>query len=207
MDQPCWVIARPANEDRRGDSVSHGAVCQEGAVTPRDALRAAATSAPTVSRSASVVVPSLAAVGFAPSRIPAGISFPGAVLAPGKHHARPSQIPIARAGKDGGGGPRHTSAVLDVVGKSGGQQLDPMVRADMEARLGADFSDVRIHTGDQAARSAAAISATAYTVGHDVVFGQSSFDPTSREGRHRLAHELVHVRQQRQGPVSGTYSG
>ena len=82
-----------------------------------------------------------------------------------------------------------------------------MVRADMEARLGADFSDVRIHTGDQAAGSAAAVSATAYTVGSEVVFGQGSFDPASPAGRRRLAHELVHVQQQRHGPVPGTDTG
>jgi hypothetical protein len=77
----------------------------------------------------------------------------------------------------------------------------------MEARLGSDFSDVRVHTGDKAARSAAAVSATAYTVGSEVVFGHGSFDPASPAGMHRLAHELVHVQQQRQGPVSGTDSG
>ena len=77
----------------------------------------------------------------------------------------------------------------------------------MEARLGSDFSDVRVHTGDKAARSVAAVSATAYTVGSEVVFGQGSFDPASPAGRHRLAHELVHVQQQRQGPVSGIDRG
>jgi hypothetical protein len=77
----------------------------------------------------------------------------------------------------------------------------------MEARLASDFSDVRIHTGDKAAKSAEGISAMAYTVGNDVVFGRGYFDPASHEGRRRLAHELVHVQQQRQGPVSGTDSG
>ena len=120
--------------------------------------------------------------------------------------ARPSQVSVASAGK-GGELPRCASPVLDVVGKGGGRPLDPVVQTDMEARLGSDFSDVRIHTGATAARSAAAISATAYTVGHDVVFGQGSFDPASHQGRHRLAHELVHVQQQRQGAVAGTDSG
>jgi hypothetical protein len=77
----------------------------------------------------------------------------------------------------------------------------------MEARLGSDFSDVRIHVSSQAARSAEAISAAAYTIGSEVVFGQGSFDPASLAGRRRLAHELVHVQQQRQGPVPGTDSG
>lgn len=58
------------------------------------------------------------------------------------------------------------AAVLDVVG-SGGRPLDCAVRADMESRLGADFGDVRIHTGGTAEASAAAVDATAYTVGSD----------------------------------------
>jgi outer membrane protein OmpA-like peptidoglycan-associated protein len=121
--------------------------------------------------------------------------------------ARPSQLPVGGADKDDGDVPRYTSPVLDVVGKGGGQPLDPKTRADMEARLGSDFADVRIHTGDKAAKSAAAVSATAYTVGNDVVFSRGFFDPTSHQGRHRLAHELVHVQQQRQGPVPSTDSG
>lgn len=98
------------------------------------------------------------------------------------------------------------AAVLDVVG-SGGRPLDGAVRADMESRLGADFGDVRIHTGGTAADSAAAVDATAYTVGSDIVFGQGAYDPSSTAGRTTLAHELTHVVQQRSGPVDGTPTG
>ncbi len=101
--------------------------------------------------------------------------------------------------------PREASPVLDVVGDGGGQPLDPQVRADMEGRLGADFSDVRIHTGAKAAQSAAAVSAQAYTVGNEIVAG--SFAPSSADGRHTLAHELTHVLQQRKGPAPGTDTG
>jgi hypothetical protein len=76
------------------------------------------------------------------------------------------------------------------------------MRADMEAEFGADFSDVRIHASTAAATSAAAVSAEAYTVGSEVVFGQGFFAPESPEGKHRLAHELAHVQQQRKVPVS-----
>ncbi len=103
--------------------------------------------------------------------------------------------------------PREPSPVLDVVGKGGGQPLAPRVRADMEAGLGADLSDVRIHTGAKAAQSAAAVSAQAYTVGNEIVFGPGSFAPGSPDGRHTLAHELIHVLQQRNGPVPGTDTG
>ena len=97
------------------------------------------------------------------------------------------------------------SSVRDVVGKGGGEALDPTVRRDMEVRLGgADLSGVRIHTGAAAARSAADVSALAYTVGDEVVFGAGAPALESDEGRRMLAHELTHVIQQREGPVSGT---
>ncbi|GAA4572655.1 eCIS core domain-containing protein [Planotetraspora kaengkrachanensis] len=93
------------------------------------------------------------------------------------------------------------SPVHDVISSSG-RPLDHDVRADMEARFGQDFSDVRIHTGEQARRSATSVNAQAYTVGSDVVF--QHYDPSSDAGRHMLAHELTHVVQQRNGPVDGT---
>ncbi len=40
------------------------------------------------------------------------------------------------------------------------------------------------------------VSALAYTVGSEVVFGERAYLPSSPEGRHLLAHELVHVAQQ-----------
>ncbi|HYI57855.1 MAG TPA: DUF4157 domain-containing protein [Microlunatus sp.] len=95
------------------------------------------------------------------------------------------------------------SPVHDVVG-SGGRPLEPEVRGDMEARLGADFGDVRIHDDSAAAESASAVNAHAYTVGSNVVFQRDSYDPSSDAGRVTLAHELTHVLQQRSGPVDGT---
>jgi hypothetical protein len=76
--------------------------------------------------------------------------------------------------------------------------------ADMEARLGHRFDDVRVHTGEAADRSARAVQAHAYTVGSDVVFSNGTYDPSSVAGRTLLAHELTHVVQQRSGPVDGT---
>jgi hypothetical protein len=58
-----------------------------------------------------------------------------------------------------------------------------------------------MHTGAAAARSARAIGARAYTSGSHVVLGDGGAD------KHTLAHELTHVVQQRQGPVSGTDHG
>lgn len=95
------------------------------------------------------------------------------------------------------------SPVHDVV-SSGGRPLEPDVRADMEGRLGHDFSDVRVHDDSAAADSASAVNAHAYTVGSNVVFQRDTYDPSSAAGRVTLAHELTHVVQQRSGPVDGT---
>ncbi|MFH9721861.1 DUF4157 domain-containing protein [Streptomyces sp. NPDC017254] len=92
------------------------------------------------------------------------------------------------------------SAVHDVL-STGGSPLDQATRTDMEARLGADFSDVRIHQGGAARASAAEVGARAYTSGNHVVIGEGGGD------KHTLAHELTHVIQQRQGPVAGTDNG
>jgi hypothetical protein len=70
--------------------------------------------------------------------------------------------------------------------------------------MGADFSDVRVHTGGRADESARSINAQAYTVGTDVVFRSGAYEPESTSGRHVLAHELAHVMQQKAGPVTGT---
>lgn len=95
-------------------------------------------------------------------------------------------------------GPR--SSVPDAL-RSAGRPLAAPVRAEMEARLGADFSDVRLHTGTVAQRSAAELGARAYTSGSDIVLGHDG------GGRHVLAHELAHVIQQRRGPVAGADDG
>ena len=99
------------------------------------------------------------------------------------------------------------SPVLSMLRSGGGAPLPAPVRGDMERRLGADFGDVRVHTGAPANESAASVGASAYTVGSDVVFQDGQYDPGSDQGRHVLAHELTHVVQQRTGPVDGSPAG
>jgi hypothetical protein len=99
---------------------------------------------------------------------------------------------------------QQASPVREVVGSGGGSPLDTNARSFLEQRMGADFSDVRVHTGPKADESARSISAQAYTVGTDVVFRSGAYEPDTNSGRHVLAHELAHVMQQKAGPVSGT---
>ena len=96
------------------------------------------------------------------------------------------------------------SPVHDVVSSGGGRPLEPEVRSDMEARLGNDFADVRVHDDGRAHDSAVAVNAHAYTVGSNIVFQRDRYDPASAEGQVTLAHELTHVVQQRNGPVDGS---
>jgi hypothetical protein len=96
------------------------------------------------------------------------------------------------------------SMVKNVVGSGGGSPLDRDTRGFMEARLGADFGDVRVHTDSRASDSAKSVQAYAYTVGNDVVFQSGKYQPESDSGKRMLAHELTHVVQQRSGPVAGT---
>ena len=88
--------------------------------------------------------------------------------------------------------------VQDVL-QSPGQPLQPAVRAFMETRFGHDFSQVRVHADAMASESARAVNALAYTVGNDIVFNMGRYAPDTTVGRQLLAHELVHVRQQRAG--------
>ncbi|HEV8579669.1 MAG TPA: DUF4157 domain-containing protein [Thermoanaerobaculia bacterium] len=77
-----------------------------------------------------------------------------------------------------------------------GQPLDPTARTFMERRFGYGFGQVRVHTDAQAAESARAVDAQAYTLGSDVVFGAGQYAPGTPTGRRLLAHELTHVAQQ-----------
>lgn len=84
---------------------------------------------------------------------------------------------------------------------SAGAPLAPEVRAPMEDFFQADFSNVRIHTGPEAA----AIGALAFTSGHDIYFAPGQFNPHVAHGRALIGHELTHVIQQRAGRVRNPF--
>lgn len=147
------------------------------------------------------------AAGSRPSLVPApGETAPLRWVAPpdGRtvqrlRQARPSGIPSTP-------GAAPSQAVADGL-RGPGQPLAGPVRANMEARLGADLSDVRVHTDAAAHQAATAVSARAFTAGSHIAFQRCHYDPASAAGQHTLAHELTHVIQQRSGPVAGTDHG
>ena len=117
------------------------------------------------------------------------------------------------------GQPARTGAVkrsggLDVSGEAetrvrkgvqgGGKPLPADTRAKFEGTLGADLSNVRVHTGSQADEAARSINAEAYTMGSDIAFADSNYNPGSKTGQALLAHELTHTVQQGGGPSRAT---
>ncbi len=86
--------------------------------------------------------------------------------------------------------------------RSPGQPLDQASRSFLEPRFGRDLSGVRLHTGRQAAESARAVNALAYTVGNSVVFAEGQYVPHTWSGRRLIAHELAHTVQQSSAPAA-----
>jgi hypothetical protein len=109
-----------------------------------------------------------------------------------QHAAAPS---IARRGE---GQPQAGANIAAEIAQSqsAGAPLPTGVRKFMEPRFGADFSNVRIHTGEKSERLSRQVSAQAFTVGNQIFFGRNQFRPETPEGRELIAHELTHTIQQ-----------
>ncbi|MBG1271391.1 eCIS core domain-containing protein [Nostoc sp. WHI] len=76
--------------------------------------------------------------------------------------------------------------------KGGGSPLSDEVRSFMEPRFGADFSQVRVHTGSEAVQMNQDLNAQAFTHKQDVYFGAGKSPAKDA----LTAHELTHVVQQ-----------
>ena len=96
-------------------------------------------------------------------------------------------------------------AVAAAIGaaRGAGHGLPEPLRAEVGERMSDPLGDVRIHTDSRAAELARSVSARAFTTGTDVFFGAGEYQPSSRDGKELLAHELTHVVQQRGAPTTG----
>ena len=103
---------------------------------------------------------------------------------------------VQRKARTGGAAGMAAPPIVSNVLSGPGQPLDRAARSYFEPRMGFDLDAVRVHTGRQAAASAGAVDALAYTSGHNIVFGEGQYQPSSQAGRRLLAHELAHVAQQ-----------
>jgi hypothetical protein len=134
---------------------------------------------------------------------------------------RPNSAPGPRAARHPGDVDTSTLATRSgsiAAGlRSPWRQLDDTVRETAQSAFGRTLGEVRVHDNAQAAASAQALDANAYTAGADIVFGRGQHAPGSRTGRRLLFHELAHVAQQRSSasaelardrpPASGSVSG
>jgi len=77
-----------------------------------------------------------------------------------------------------------------------GQPLAAGTRGFFASRLGEDFAQVRVHDGPRADALAQAVGARAFTHGRHIYFAGGEHRESSPDGRHLIAHELVHVAQQ-----------
>jgi hypothetical protein len=80
--------------------------------------------------------------------------------------------------------------------KGSGAPLPSATREQMEAGLGADFSNVRIHDNAQSQAMSQDLHAQAFTHGNDIYFNSGKYSPDNLSGQHLLAHELTHTIQQ-----------
>lgn len=94
----------------------------------------------------------------------------------------------------------------DAMRAARGFPLPADLRQSLERLLHADFSQVRIHTDSAAADAAASIQARAFTAGSHIFFARGHFQPQQPAGWQLLLHELVHVRQWKDGRVARTGS-
>ena len=113
---------------------------------------------------------------------------------PVKTSAKPTREKLPRTPKRSF--PASNFAGVEAVLQSGGQPLEPGLRARMEHGFGYDFGRLRIHTDQSAGESARLMGARAYAVGRHVVFDHGEYRPNNAAGKHLIAHELAHVVQQ-----------
>ncbi len=80
--------------------------------------------------------------------------------------------------------------------KNSGTAMHETTKSFMDSRFGANFSNVKIHTGNYAVQLSRDLNAQAFTVGNDIYFNEGKYQPGSSEGKRLLAHELTHTIQQ-----------
>jgi Domain of unknown function (DUF4157) len=102
---------------------------------------------------------------------------------------------IQAKGVDGGNASDTVSQQIN-ASRGSGSNMDRPTQSFMESRFGADFSDVKIHTGEDAVQMSREMDAQAFTVGNDIYFNSGKYNPSSNSGKHLLAHELTHTIQQ-----------
>jgi hypothetical protein len=135
-----------------------------------------------------------------------GLARDAAAARPSRSSARQAHhitVPSHRAflGLQQSAGNQAASHIAATLGS--GEPLKPEIRAFMEERFGADFSDVRVHSDAEATRTASQAGAAALAQGPDIVIRSGLYQPNTAVGQRLIAHELAHVVQSASGPGRG----
>jgi hypothetical protein len=80
--------------------------------------------------------------------------------------------------------------------------MEGSIKSMMESALGADFSEVKVHTGAKGAEIAKDNDAKALAVGQHIAFGEGEYQPGTLAGDALLAHELAHTQQQKGADIT-----
>ncbi|MEY8760247.1 eCIS core domain-containing protein [Chryseobacterium tongliaoense] len=91
--------------------------------------------------------------------------------------------------------PDHIESRIN-ASKGSGSLMENGTKNFMEQRFGADFSNVRIHTGSEAVQMSRDLNAQAFAVGNNIYFNEGKYNPGTSSGQHLLTHELTHTIQQ-----------
>ncbi len=98
---------------------------------------------------------------------------------------------------NGGGGTASPNLSSKIEGSSGkGNKLPRKTLSEMNRSFHADFSNVKIHTDNEAVGMNRELQAQAFTHGNDIYFNSGKFNTDTADGKRLLAHELTHVVQQ-----------
>jgi hypothetical protein len=83
--------------------------------------------------------------------------------------------------------------------------LPPLSQASLNRALGCDMSGVRTYVGPSASRLCGLLQADALVINGSIVFAEGRYAPQTAAGQRLLAHEAIHLLQQRQSkqPTSG----
>lgn len=112
----------------------------------------------------------------------------------GQVQRAPTDGPIQRQtaiGPEGGAVSDQLAAKIQRA-QNGGSSMSPQVRSALEPKLGADLSNVKIHTGSQSAQLSRDLGAKAFTVRNHIFYGANQ----SPSDLSLTAHEAVHTVQQ-----------
>jgi hypothetical protein len=95
-------------------------------------------------------------------------------------------------------------AVRHAVGadesRANAESSQPLVDSLSEPSADLKGAGIRLHTDDDASKSAASLGAAAYTRGRDIYFGAGKYAPQTSDGKRLLAHEIAHALRNEPGP-------